>query len=116
LRKSLFLVFIFSLRTLAIVVSYRFRMTWDLALIMPFLIYLAVVMPFRLCFANEAVVDSGIYWFEFIIDLVRRCFLQFSSSQTWQCCDRFLLHEHCEFSLVALKSLSSLAFVRFLIP
>lgn len=45
-------------------------MIWDLALIMPFLIYLAVVMPFRLCFANEAAEDTGIYWFEFIIDLV----------------------------------------------
>jgi hypothetical protein len=48
----------------------QFRMTWDLSLIMPFLIYLAVMMPFRLCFANEARVGTGIYWFEFIIDLI----------------------------------------------
>eukprot|EP00614_Pseudopedinella_elastica_P029832 CAMPEP_0172624572 /NCGR_PEP_ID=MMETSP1068-20121228/137649_1 /TAXON_ID=35684 /ORGANISM="Pseudopedinella elastica, Strain CCMP716" /LENGTH=181 /DNA_ID=CAMNT_0013433583 /DNA_START=32 /DNA_END=574 /DNA_ORIENTATION=+ len=32
----------------------QFRMTWDIGLIMPFLLYLTIVMPFRLCFANEA--------------------------------------------------------------
>lgn len=48
----------------------QFRMTWDLSLIMPFLIYLAVMMPFRLCFANEARFGTGIYWFEFVIDLI----------------------------------------------
>jgi hypothetical protein len=48
----------------------KFRMTWDLSLIMPFLIYLTVMMPFRLCFANEARYGTALYWFEFCIDLV----------------------------------------------
>ena len=35
---------------------------------MPFLVYLTVMMPFRLCFNNEPVVGSGTYWFEFLIE------------------------------------------------
>jgi hypothetical protein len=48
----------------------KFRMTWDLCLIMPFLLYLTVMMPFRLCFANEARFGTGLYWWEFMIDLI----------------------------------------------
>jgi len=47
-----------------------FRMCWDIGLIMPFLLYLATLMPFRLAFENEAKMFSPIYWFEFIIDLL----------------------------------------------
>lgn len=50
----------------------QFRMAWDLGLIMPFLVYLTVVMPFRLCFANEARYGQPVYFFEFTIDMVRR--------------------------------------------
>lgn len=48
----------------------KFRMTWDLCLIMPFLVYLTVMMPFRLCFANEPRFGTGLYWFEFMIDII----------------------------------------------
>jgi|MDSY01.1.fsa_nt_gb hypothetical protein len=48
----------------------RFRMFWDICLVMPLLLYLLVVMPFRLCFMNEAKQFSSIYWFEFIIDMI----------------------------------------------
>ena len=47
-----------------------FRMSWDLGVLLPFLVYLTIVMPFRLTFVNEAVQFSGIYWFEFLIDMV----------------------------------------------
>jgi len=47
-----------------------FRMTWDLAVLLPFLLYLTIVMPFRLCFANEPIIFTPIYWFEFLIDMV----------------------------------------------
>jgi len=47
-----------------------FRRCWDLCLILPILVYLMVVSPFRLCFANEAVVYTDIFWFEFAVDLV----------------------------------------------
>ena len=47
-----------------------FRMTWDLAVLLPFLLYLTIVMPFRLCFANEPILFTPIYWFEFLIDMV----------------------------------------------
>jgi hypothetical protein len=46
-------------------------MTWDLGVILPMILYLCVMMPFRLCFENEPVFSSQIYWFEFIIDMVR---------------------------------------------
>ena len=49
----------------------QFRMTWDIAIIMPLLVYLMVMMPFRLCFANEAKPFTIIYFFEFLIDMVR---------------------------------------------
>jgi len=48
----------------------RFRLTWDVGVIMPLLVYLTCVMPFRLCFGNEAEQFSTIYWFEFMIDMV----------------------------------------------
>jgi len=50
----------------------RFRMTWDIGFIMPFLVYLAVMMPFRMCFVNEAKQFTAVYWLEFMIDM---CFL-----------------------------------------
>jgi len=37
---------------------------------MPLLVYLAIVLPFRLTFANEAPQFSSVYWFEFIIDML----------------------------------------------
>ena len=45
-------------------------MSWDICLVMPLLLYLLVVMPFRLCFMNEAKKFSGTYWFEFMIDML----------------------------------------------
>jgi len=51
----------------------RFKMTWDLAAVMPLLVYLAVMIPFRLCFDNEPVLFSPAYWFEFTIDLIFIC-------------------------------------------
>ena len=48
----------------------RLKMGWDLCLVLPLLVYLAVIMPFRLCYANEPSRGTGIYWFEFTIDLV----------------------------------------------
>lgn len=48
----------------------RFRLTWDFCIVTPLLLYLAVMMPFRLCFANEPRTFSGAYWFEFMIDIV----------------------------------------------
>ena len=48
----------------------RFRMGWDLAIVLPLLVYLAVIMPFRLCFNNEPEFGTPIYWVEFTIDLV----------------------------------------------
>ena len=46
------------------------RMTWDLAIIAPLLLYLAIFLPFRLCFDNEPAVGTPEYWFEFMIDMV----------------------------------------------
>ena len=48
----------------------RFRMGWDLAIVLPLLVYLAVIMPFRLCFNNEPAFGTPVYWIEFTIDLV----------------------------------------------
>jgi len=48
----------------------RFRVSWDLGIIMPLLVYLTIMMPFRLCFANEAQSDEPIFWWEFIIDIL----------------------------------------------
>jgi len=47
----------------------RFRMMWDIGIIMPFLVYLSVMMPYRMCFAKEAVLGSTVYWLEFMIDM-----------------------------------------------
>eukprot|EP00614_Pseudopedinella_elastica_P009436 CAMPEP_0172599062 /NCGR_PEP_ID=MMETSP1068-20121228/19154_1 /TAXON_ID=35684 /ORGANISM="Pseudopedinella elastica, Strain CCMP716" /LENGTH=747 /DNA_ID=CAMNT_0013399195 /DNA_START=167 /DNA_END=2406 /DNA_ORIENTATION=+ len=48
----------------------KFRMGWDLFLIMPFLIYMTIAMPFRLCFANDPIIFTPMYWFEFMIDMI----------------------------------------------
>jgi len=37
---------------------------------MPLLLYLAVVLPFRLTFENEAKIFTFVYWFEFMIDMI----------------------------------------------
>jgi len=47
-----------------------FRVTWDLCVLLPFLIYLILTLPFRLCFVNDPTPFSAIYWFEFTIDFV----------------------------------------------
>jgi len=47
-----------------------FRLGWDLCLMMPFLLYLTIVLPFRLTFVNEAPLFTWVYWFEFMIDLL----------------------------------------------
>jgi hypothetical protein len=41
-------------------------------LLMPLLLYLTFVMPFRICFANDPVIGSGAYWFEFSIEVVKK--------------------------------------------
>ena len=48
----------------------HFRLGWDLGVVMPLLVYLTIVMPFRLSFVNEAPPFTPIYWFEFIIDMI----------------------------------------------
>jgi hypothetical protein len=48
----------------------KFRLGWDLGVIVPLLIYLAIMMPFRLSFDNEAQRFSLVYWFEFFSDMV----------------------------------------------
>jgi hypothetical protein len=47
----------------------QFRLTWDIAIIMPLLVYLTIMLPFRLAFANEPPLNSWVYWVEFLIDL-----------------------------------------------
>ena len=47
-----------------------FRMGWDLGVVMPLLVYLTIVMPFRLTFENEAPLFTPIYWWEFLIDML----------------------------------------------
>ena len=42
--------------------SRPFRIGWDIGVVMPLLLYLTVVMPYRLCFANEPPLKSGGYW------------------------------------------------------
>ena len=46
-----------------------FRRTWDLGVLMPCLVYLGVMLPFRLTFENEAKQFTPMYWFEFLIDM-----------------------------------------------
>jgi hypothetical protein len=48
----------------------NFRLSWDLGLMMPLLVYLTVVLPFRLTFENEAPLFTWVYWLEFMIDLL----------------------------------------------
>jgi len=43
------------------------RISWDLTVMMPLLLYLLVMLPFRFAFNNEARIYSWIYWFESII-------------------------------------------------
>jgi hypothetical protein len=38
----------------------QFRMTWDLCILFPFLMYLTIIMPFRMTFVNEAVTYSPV--------------------------------------------------------
>jgi hypothetical protein len=45
-------------------------MCWDLGVVMPLLMYLTVIMPFRLCYQTEAELYSNVFWFEFIIDML----------------------------------------------
>ena len=42
---------------------------WNLAVVLPFLLYLSVMLPFRLCLDFPAPRFSAVYWFEFLIDL-----------------------------------------------
>ena len=49
----------------------RGKLSWDLLVLLPMLLYLAVIMPFRLTFANEPIYGTAVYWFEFTIDMVR---------------------------------------------
>lgn len=46
------------------------RIAWDLVVLMPFLVYLTVMMPFRLSFNNEPEYGSGVWMFEFVIELI----------------------------------------------
>jgi hypothetical protein len=39
----------------------RFRMTWDVCVLFPLLLYLTIVMPFRMTFSNEAETFSPMY-------------------------------------------------------
>jgi len=48
-----------------------FRMGWDLGLVVPLLLYLTLVMPYRVCFDNEPVLKSPTYWFEASIEMVK---------------------------------------------
>jgi hypothetical protein len=48
----------------------KFRMVWDLGVMIPLLIYLMVMLPFRLAFDNEAPRFTWVYWFEFVSDMV----------------------------------------------
>jgi len=48
----------------------KFRLIWDMCLLMPLLLYLTFMMPFRICFANDPAIFSGPYWFEFMIEIV----------------------------------------------
>jgi hypothetical protein len=43
------------------------RISWDLTVMMPLLLYLLVMLPFRFAFNNEARIYTWIYWFESII-------------------------------------------------
>jgi hypothetical protein len=48
----------------------NFRITWDLAVMMPLLLYLTVMIPFRLSFGHEATLYSWVYWLEFMVDML----------------------------------------------
>ena len=48
----------------------KFRMWWDLGVIMPLLLYLTVLLPFRLAFENEPPRFTWIYWWEFMTDMI----------------------------------------------
>jgi len=49
----------------------RLRVFWDLGVILPIILYLCFILPFRLSFDNEPVFGTKMYWFEFMIDMVR---------------------------------------------
>jgi hypothetical protein len=46
------------------------RMSWDFFLIIPLLVYLAVVMPFKMCFNYESPPYSTMFMWEMVIDVV----------------------------------------------
>ena len=46
------------------------RISWDIAIIMPILCYLTVMLPFRMCFENEPVLNTAMYWLEVAVELV----------------------------------------------
>ena len=46
------------------------RLAWDFVVILPLVVYLSVIMPFRICFANDAKQGTGIFWFEVTIELI----------------------------------------------
>jgi len=48
----------------------NFRFVWDLGVMMPFLVYLAILLPFRLTFVNEAPLFTVLYWVELMIDML----------------------------------------------
>jgi hypothetical protein len=48
----------------------KFRMVWDLGVMIPLLVYLMVLLPFRLAFDNEAPRFTWVYWFDFFSDMV----------------------------------------------
>jgi hypothetical protein len=66
-------------------------------LLMPLLLYLTFVMPFRICFANDPVIGSGAYWFEFSIEVVKK------NTHT---------HTHTQRNLLLVSLLISLTFIR----
>lgn len=69
-----------------------FRITWDIGVLMPFLIYLLFSMPFRLCFQNDPVCYTGIYWFELTIEVAFIVDIGFSKCPVAE--RRRALHSH----------------------
>ena len=47
------------------------RMFWDFLVVMPVLLYLVVIMPYRIAFENDPKIYTPVYWFEFSIEMVR---------------------------------------------
>jgi hypothetical protein len=51
------------------------RVLWDLGVIMPILLYLTIMLPFRICFDNEPVNGTPMFWVEIAIEMVSLSFL-----------------------------------------